>query len=77
MGSTKLARIVLGAIVGVALAFSAIVFTDDVVAEAAVGSHCVLECTPVACCTIDDDGTICDCVWKDDEEDDDGESGSN
>lgn len=67
MRATKLTRLVLGAIVGFALTLSASPFTSQLAAAAPVGSNCVLQCTPTACCTVNANGDICDCEWKDDE----------
>ena len=64
MSTTKLTRLVLGAVVGLAMTLSAPPFNGQA-ATAAAASGCVLQCTPVACCTVDDDGDICDCEWKD------------
>ena len=66
MSATKLTRLVLGAVVGFAMTLSAPPFTGQA-ATASGASKCVLQCTPTACCTVDDDGDICDCEWKDEE----------
>lgn len=60
----KLGRWMAGTALGLGIVLMPIIARADGATTAV--RHCSLECTPTACCTVHEDGSICDCCWKGD-----------
>lgn len=60
----KLGRWMAGTTLGLGLVLVPMIPRVD--GASSVAASCTIECTPAACCTVREDGSICDCCWRGD-----------
>lgn len=61
---TKLARWLAGTMFGLGVALAPLVFSAEL---ATASASCSLRCTDCVCCTVREDGSLCDCMGRDKE----------